>query len=350
MNISKCKYLIIGGGASGLMFANTKKNDDIILLEKENELGGYCRTIYQDGFVWDYAGHFFHFANEDIKNFFRSKISDSDLVLREKITKIFYKDLVIDFPFQTNIHQLDKEEFIDCLYDLFFKNESEHYNSFLSMLYGKFGTSITDKFLRPYNEKLYACDLNLLDQNAMGRFFPYADLTKIIRNFKSEFQDSYNSTFLYPRRGAKVFIDALAEDISSKLISVGESVISINVKDKIVTTNKRNISYQFLINSMPFNSLLESIVDINYKDIINTLSWNKVLVLNLGFDKASKYNDIHWSYFPEKEYNFYRVGFYNNILGDERLSLYVEIGFSPNEYINVDEQLRLAILGLKNLG
>lgn len=91
MNISKCKYLIIGGGASGLMFANTKKNDDIILLEKENELGGYCRTIYQDGFVWDYAGHFFHFANEDIKNFFRSKISDSDLVLREKLLKYFIK-------------------------------------------------------------------------------------------------------------------------------------------------------------------------------------------------------------------------------------------------------------------
>ena len=41
---------------------------------------------------------------------------------------------------------------------------------------GKFGKSITEMFLKPYNEKLYACDLTKLDKDAMGRFFPYADI------------------------------------------------------------------------------------------------------------------------------------------------------------------------------
>lgn len=39
------------------------------------------------------------------------------------------------------------------------------------MLYGKFGKSIVEKFLKPYNEKLYAVDLTKLDVDAMGRFF-----------------------------------------------------------------------------------------------------------------------------------------------------------------------------------
>ena len=65
----------------------------------------------------------------------------------------------------------EKEEFIDCLYDLFHKEEKEDYDSFLDMLYGKFGKSIVEKFLKPYNEKLYAVDLKTLDKDAMGRFF-----------------------------------------------------------------------------------------------------------------------------------------------------------------------------------
>lgn len=76
----------------------------------------------------------------------------------------------IDFPFQKNIHQLDKDEFIDCLYDLFITTGSD-YSTFKQMLYAKFGKSIAEKFLIPYNEKLYACDLNRLDVDAMGRFF-----------------------------------------------------------------------------------------------------------------------------------------------------------------------------------
>ena len=52
--------LIIGAGVSGISYANFTKND-FIVIEKESELGGYCRTIKRNGYVWDYSGHFFHF-------------------------------------------------------------------------------------------------------------------------------------------------------------------------------------------------------------------------------------------------------------------------------------------------
>ncbi|MDO2951797.1 protoporphyrinogen/coproporphyrinogen oxidase [Aeromonas simiae] len=350
MSVNHCKYLVVGGGVSGLMFANLVKNDDFILLEKESELGGFCRTIYQDGFIWDYAGHFFHFANEEIKSFFKSKIADDAFVLKDKVTKIFYQDSVVDFPFQTNIHQLEKEEFIECLYDLYFREEKEVYDSFLDMLYGKFGKSITEKFLKPYNEKLYACDLNSLDTDAMGRFFPYANLEQIIRNFKQQYQGSYNSTFLYPKKGAKVFVDALAQDLPENNVFLNEQVVSIDAKAKIAVTTHRRISYDYLINSMPLNRFLSTINDIDYQHFVDRLSWNKVLVFNLGFDKMSTYDEVHWAYFPEKKYNFYRVGFYNNILDDERLSLYVEIGYGPNDDINVEAQLAATLAGLKDAG
>ena len=48
----KTKYLIVGAGISGLTFASYCK-DDYIIIEKENEVGGYCKTHYKDDYVWD---------------------------------------------------------------------------------------------------------------------------------------------------------------------------------------------------------------------------------------------------------------------------------------------------------
>jgi hypothetical protein len=50
-----------------------------------------------------------------------------------------------------------------------------------------------------------------------------------------------------------------------------------------------------------------------------------VLVFNLGFDRKGP-RDVHWMYFPDREVSFYRVGWYDNIMGGDRMSLYVEIG------------------------
>ncbi|MBQ1521985.1 MAG: NAD(P)-binding protein, partial [Erysipelotrichaceae bacterium] len=202
------KYLIVGAGISGLTFANYC-NGDYLIVEKENEPGGYCRTIRKGDFVWDYAGHFFHFKTEELKKRFIESLDESQYVFKEKKTYIYYKGKLIDYPFQMNIHQLEKDEFIDCLYDLFNKEEKEDYNSFLEMLYGKFGKSITEKFLKPYNEKLYARDLGKLDKDAMGRFFPYADKEAIIKNMKTSANASYNSYFFYPKSGAEFIIDNL---------------------------------------------------------------------------------------------------------------------------------------------
>ena len=118
------KDVKFGAGITGLTFANYC-GDDYLIVEKENEVGGYCRTIKSGDFVWDYAGHFFHFQHEEFKKKFIDQVPKEDIIYNEKCTKIIYKGQLVDFPFQMNIHQLEKDEFIDCLYDLFNKEEKE---------------------------------------------------------------------------------------------------------------------------------------------------------------------------------------------------------------------------------
>lgn len=350
--MKKVKNLIIGAGISGLTFANYC-NDNYLIIEKNDEVGGYCRTIKKNGYVWDFGGHFFHFKTEEFKNKFLNQMPKEDIIYREKCTKIFYHNNFIDFPFQTNIHQLEKQEFIDCLYDLFNKEEKEYYDNFLDMLYGKFGKSIVEKFLKPYNEKLYAVDLKSLDVDAMGRFFPYANKEEIIKNMKANFKNSYNNTFLYPKNGAGSFIDLLYNSLKKENILLNTSVTNLDLDRKIaILSNGEEIQYEYLINTIPLNQFLTLIG--NEQELLDELSYNKVLVLNLGFDKPSPLcKNEHWIYIPSKDCNYYRAGFYNNILGTDKLSMYIEIGYSKNDVITdimISEQLNLTLQNLKKSG
>ena len=320
--------LIIGAGISGISYANFTKND-FLLIEKENEAGGYCRTIKRNGYVWDYSGHFFHFQHPDIEEYVCRNISPSSLLKVEKHTQIYYKGDYIDFPFQKNIHQLDKEELIDCLYDLFSVNQGS-IRSFKEMVYANYGKSIAEKFLIPYNEKLYACDLDRLDMNAMGRFFPKANKEDIISNFRSQDNSSYNSSFTYPKGGAVEYVQSLLKNVDSTKVCLNEELLEINIEEKVATTNKRKIKYDRLISTQPLPSLLEQ-CRLGYES--NTFSCNKVLVFNLGFDSKGDDQRNSWVYVPEKDYIFYRLGYYDNILGTDKMSLYVEIGCPEDEVL-----------------
>lgn len=350
----KVKYLIIGAGISGLTFANYA-DGDYLIIEKEDEVGGYCRTIKKKDYVWDYAGHFFHFSTEEFKKKFLDSVSPDDIKYKDKNTKIIYKDALVDYPFQTNIHQLDKQEFIDCLYDLFHREEKEDYDSFLDMLYGKFGKSIVEKFLRPYNEKLYAVDLTTLDKDAMGRFFPYADIPAIIDNMKANKDStSYNNSFLYPKDGAGSFIQILYDSLDSSKVLLSHKVVKIdNESKKAELDDGSKITYEYLINTSPLNHFLDYFDGEEFKSLQEALSYNKVLVFNLGFNKKSKYTEEHWMYIPDKNVNFYRIGFYDNILDADKLSMYIEIGYGKNDVIteeDVEKQLNLTLENLHKLG
>lgn len=344
------RTLVVGAGITGLATAAAlgERGDlDYLVIDGDAEIGGYCKTIKKEGFVWDYSGHFFHFKRPEIEAWLRERMPAQRILDVEKKSFIHYKDAQIDFPFQKNIHQLPQAEFIDCLYDLYFARAPRELlgkhapstatamaepESFESMLYARFGRSIAEKFLIPYNEKLYACDLGTLDQDAMGRFFPHADLTDIVRNMKVADNATYNAKFTYPEGGAIEYVNAIASAVRPGGIALSESLVSIDLGRRIATTSRREIQFERLVSSVPFNRLL-GFARVEHDS--SAYSWNKVLVFNLGFDRKGQ-RDVHWLYFPDREVTFYRVGFYDNIFDTDRLSLYVEVGFAHDAVVDVD--------------
>lgn len=345
---TQVRFLVVGAGMTGLAFANFLESDDYLILEAGQEVGGWCKTIEQDGFVWDFSGHFFHFRNRDIEAYLVERMPPDEVVVVQKDSRIHYRGHQVDFPFQKNIHQLPKEEFIECLHDLVFRPEGD-FQTFKQMLVHKFGVAIADKFLIPYNSKLYACDLDLLDADAMGRFFPHASLTDIVGNMKNSDNASYNASFTYPKGGAIMYVKALQSEVPDSKICLSESLTEVDLRNKVAKTSMgREIEFEFLISSAPFDRFLD-LCEPKLSVRRDALTCNKVLVFNLGFDSKGP-DGVHWMYFPDEDVRFYRVGFYDNIIVTDRMSLYVEIGLSADEEVNVQEELERVLSDLKRVG
>ncbi len=351
------RTLIVGAGITGLATAaalSERGDGDYLVLEADGEVGGWCKTVEKDGFVWDYSGHFFHFRHPDIEKWLRDRMPAAQRV-RTVARKSFisYKGHAVDFPFQKNIHQLPQAEFIDCLHDLYFARSSDvkrdgaaPEGNFKEMLHARFGKSICDKFLVPYNEKLYACDLASLDKDAMGRFFPHADLTDVIRNMRTPDNASYNATFTYPEGGAIEYVRAIESAVRPGAVALGEGLVAVDLARKVARTSRRELRFERLVSSAPFDRFA-AMCGLPHDP--STWAWNKVLVFNLGFDEKGQAG-VHWGYYPDRETVFYRVGWYDNILDTDRLSLYVEVGFPKDAPVDVPRMRERVLADLKREG
>jgi protoporphyrinogen oxidase len=327
--VQETRFLVIGAGVTGLSFAGELQDPSYLICEAEGEIGGYCRTVSKAGFVWDYSGHFFHFRHPEIERELTQAIGAEHVRRVVKNSRIHYAGRLIDYPFQRNIHQLPEREFLECLSDLF-RRPTGPVTNFHEMLHVKFGRAIADKFLTPYNEKVYATDLARLDADAMGRFFPHADAEDIVRGLASQVDASYNATFTYPIGGAIEYVRALARRVDAEKILLHEPLIEIDLRTKTARTSQRSVRFEYLVSSMPFPRLLE-LCRVPFDPAV--YSHNKVLVFNLGFDTKGP-RGTHWIYYPDRDVSFYRVGFYDNIFDTPRMSLYVELGHASDTVLD----------------
>jgi protoporphyrinogen oxidase len=360
--------LVVGGGISGLGFVGFYKDacaavgqrpGRVLVVERDDDVGGYCRTVKQDGFVWDYSGHFFHFRHQDLLQRLAARMPT------DALTTVVKRARVVDamgcetaFPYQRALGELPPDAFRACLADLWAAERARtsagarHDDaSFKQHIVARLGRSICERFLFPYNEKLYACDLDTLDAACMGRFFPtttFADVMDAVAGTAAATvgDGAYNATFSYPKDGAMAYVRALQRDVAADELALGEPVTAIDLHDKVATTTRRRIRYRHLVTSAPLPSTLRA-AGVAHDEAAFTHS--RVLVFNLGFHAKGR-DDVHWLYFASPALPFYRVGFYDNIFADPRMSLYVEVGLPARGDVNVDATRARVLDGLRAAG
>jgi len=314
------QIVIIGAGLTGLSTAYYLEQsgyDDYVIYEKEAKIGGFCRSVRQDGFTFDYTGHLLHINNAKFKTFLQETVSLDLLNSITRQSRILSNDVITDYPFQTNLYGLPPAVIADCIEGFIKRKKIREPKTFYSWILTHFGTGFAKHFFLPYQQKLFCTDAKKFTPRWTGRFVPQTDLETIITGALKPAESSvgYNAHFYYPKTGGiDRFINAIAQKIKKQIHTSCEVHKIDLLNKKIIFTNGHVQSYNIIINTMPLNSFLKQIIDTNtthFQQQHRHLIANSVLNINLGISRE-KIADYHWLYLPEKKWPFYRLGFSHN--------------------------------------
>lgn len=334
--------IVIGAGISGLSFGYFSKKP-FIIFEKEHTVGGLCKSIKDNGFTFDYSGHFIHIKDKKIKYLIEKLIGENLLTVKRNSVILFDKK-IIPFPFQANLYYLTEQQKQKCIKGIKNRKSIKIYDEmpFIDWAKAMFGDGITEYFMKPYNQKLWNYNLKKLTAAWTAPFVPKPTQKSIINSAykKNDQKYGYNSVFYYPlKNGCQAMIDGFYKRLKSNIIT-SSKVESIDLKNKKVFAGGKYYFYDNIISTQPLKELLLSIKDLpkNISKFIKNLEYTSTRCINLGIkykkNLPKMIKDVNWIYIPEKKYPFYRVGIYSNVTKNlapkSCYSLYIEMSDTKN--------------------
>ncbi len=317
------KVGILGGGLTGLALGYFLKERgiDFEILEKEGECGGLCRSIQENGFTFDIGGHIL-FSKEKILNFILGLLGENRIEHRRN-TKVFYKGRFVKYPFENGLADLPKEENFECLHEFIKvliqkeKGLVKPPENFEEWIYATFGKGIAEKYLIPYNRKIWKFDLRRMATFWIADRLPMPPIEDVIKSSIGIETEGYTHQlhFYYPLRGG---IQSLPRSLEKE---VGDRITrKFRVREVyreggawIVSDGGRKKEFDKIISTIPIHHLVNALKDVpsEVEHATKDLKYNSLIVIALGLD-AEKVSDLHWLYFPDRDLLTHRVVFLSN--------------------------------------
>ncbi|MFH1782717.1 MAG: FAD-dependent oxidoreductase [Candidatus Omnitrophota bacterium] len=328
------EYIILGGGLAGLSLAHFL-NKRTLVLEKENVLGGLCRSFELNGIYYDIGPHILFSKNKDMLNEL-TLLTETNKIKRSN--KIFHKDRFVKYPFENDLAALDDTDRDYCVKE-FLNNPHENSTpqNMLQFFLKTFGEGITRLYLEPYNEKIWKFDPSFMDMQMVERI-PKPPKEDIIKSSKGIQTEGYlhQLYFYYPKsNGIQSLISGYRERIKDKAkVMTSTKITSISKKkDKwVVETDKGSFKGDALINCMPIHELfrfLDAPKDVMAS--LGDLKYNSIYIVALQA-KKDNIGDNFAVTFADKNMIFHRLSKLNflgeNYCGEDNVStLLIEITY-----------------------
>jgi protoporphyrinogen oxidase len=347
----KGKIIILGAGLAGLSAAwhLQRRGKEALVLEKEPEPGGLCRSRKVSGFTFDCDGHLLHFRRSEGFNLV-SRFLGSNLQRHKRSAWVYSCQRMIPYPFQANLRRLPAPIVKECLLGMIDAAKNNHLpapDNFLIWINRTFGKGIARHFMVPYNAKFWTVPPRRLTCAWLDGFVPVPSLPQAVAGALQETKEEfgYNRWFWYPKKGG---INELPRAMAAELsgLCLGEAVTEIDLRRKeLVTSAGRKENYDYLISTLPLPELAHLIrpLPAYARAWFSRLRWNSIFNLNLGLKREAG-QKAHWIYFPDKEQGFFRVGFYHNFSPScappGNAALYAEVSYSARRPINKETIIR----------
>lgn len=308
------KIAVLGAGISGVTIARLlhDKENEVAVYERENYIGGLAHTRIINKYIYDpFGGHIFNSKFEEIKNWVFSFLPLSEWKYTERNAKIWFdKYGFVSYPFELSLKELPIEIAVECVLGYVQARKGKEPDNFQDWLLWNFGNEISDLYMIPYNQKIWAFPLEKMGIGWIRGKMPIPEKKEILMSIASEGYREWkmpHSSFFYPYRGGiQTMVDAISKGIDIRLS---------NQIEKVERTGERWLingeeSYDTVIATIPLQSLSKVMtLPIVVKEAIQGLKYNH---LNTVFFDCEP-TDITWCYIPEKKYRAHRIGFQSSL-------------------------------------
>ena len=335
--------VVMGAGPTGLA-ASYHLGKSSLLLEKSDTVGGWCRSIVDNGFTFDYAGHIMFSNDAYVLKLYKTLLGDN-VHWQNREAWIYSKSVYTRYPFQGALYGLPPEVLKECLIGAIearfgpVKKEAPgpaisapststatianaagrgavagviakgaavqaEPKNFEEFIYKVWGAGVAKHFAIPYNKKLWAVPLSEMETSWLGGRVPMPDLEEMIDGALKPVNKPMgpNARFGYPLRGGfqalmDGFLPLLDGDVElqANIVAVSPSRRTVTLKDG------RSYRYDTLISTLALPRLVEAMGDeapASVQAAAKGLRHVSVRCVNLGIGRENL-TDKHWIYYPE---------------------------------------------------
>ena len=332
--------LIVGAGPTGLS-AGYHYGQGALILEKNATVGGWCRSVEDKGFTFDYAGHIM-FSNDPYVLELYNLLLGKNVHWQQREAWVYSDGVYTRYPFQSALYGLPADVIKECVMGAIearypeaenaefttteAKNDcatlrdccadgslpsdegistglphqaSENFEHFIMRTWGK---GIGQHFALPYNNKLWKFPLNQMETSWLGGRVPLPDLEQIIEGALAPLAKPLgpNARFGYPLRGGfQALVSGFVTHLKCELETNAALAKLLPREHRAMLADGRTYDYQQLISTMPLPELICLIGDEAPDDIqqaAKALRHVSVRCVNIGVGRE-KLTDKHWIYY-----------------------------------------------------
>ena len=332
-------FVVLGGGVSGLGFAKrmSEHGHSVLVLEREDTVGGLSRTLCYKGFYLDFCAHRFHTNNRDL---LRELLALPGLKMSRHAKKsriyMFGKYLKYPFELQNLLRAMPVEDSLTSALSFGWNLIAKHFRraqlaSYKDWFVHLYGRRLYEIMCRPYTSKIWHTDpanisADWADQRFQGENLKRL-LKRIVRKLLTLDFSSYSleddslapdgGPFYYPSRGIQEVSDALAAAAiqNGAVIETSVTPTDVSLTNRTVTyaPTSETVSFGHLISTIPLHLFygLQERRNSEVEQALAGLTYMDIIFVYAFLNKARLSND-HWLYFPDPDVVFNRAVEFSN--------------------------------------
>jgi len=311
---------ILGGGLAGMScaVACARAGAQVMVLEREDQVGGLARSFTREGYTYDLGPHRLLIHTPESVSAFNNLLGQS-LLQKERKSRIFLKGRFFHYPLRVGnaIFSMPPTTTARILSDyavakaraLVRPHKDE---SFEDWVVSRFGRTLFNIFFKQYTEKAWGIPSSTISADWASQRISLLSLwdTLVKSLWKRKNQPrTYASEFYYPLNGGIGAITrAMAREVeaSGGQVLCNQPVSSIEISDgrlQKIQAGNQSIEPQEVVSTVPLNDLIgmSSPVPGQVSQAAESLRFRAIVFVYL-FVKRSRISDDHWIYLPEERF------------------------------------------------